>query len=279
MNTTKKESSKSRWPITIVSIILTGIVTYFVGLAVANNTPPTEVTGQITVDLVVKEMKENPSFQNEILAEVGAVTKVSETTVPTTMPKMQDEINVFVDAVSKAQDNSAYIDNGTVYLSIDDIAKIFDKPVEWDGSNHTVYFGKRSDIEQYLGEALKPYQSDGIGEYTITGGNSFSMSGVKYYRGILVGDNHSGGVDGWALYNFNNQFSSINGIMGHVDGSGMGGSIVKFFSDGKLIEEFDLDANDMPKPFSVNVAGALQVRIEFTNWEYGTFALADVVIE
>ena len=268
------ESTKSKVAIAIVSIILTGVVTYFTTMAVANNSPPTEVVGNLTVDLVVKEMQENQKFQNEVLTEVGAIPASAFENTPD-----EQTFNLFIDGIQKSQDDSAYINNGTVYLSINDIARIFDKPVEWDGSNQTVYFGKRSDTERYLGEVLNAYRSDGTEVYTLNDGKNFSMSGVKYYRGISVADKLSSGADGWALYNFNNQFSSISGILGHVDDSGMGGSIVRFFSDGKLIKEYELDAEDMPKPFSVNVAGALQIKIEFENWEHGTFALADVVLE
>ena len=176
-----------------------------------------------------------------------------------------------------AQDNPAYINNGTVYLSINDVATIFNKPVEWGGLNKTVYFGKRTDSKQYLGEHLRAYQSGGIREFSMNDGEVFLMSGVEYHRGIVG----NGNWDGLAFYNFDGKYSAISGMIGHVDGSGMDNKSINFYADGKLIQSFDLRADEMAKPFSIDISGVLQVKIEFTRpYISGTrYAIADVVIQ
>ena len=197
-----------------------------------------------------------------------------------------NDIKLYVDGLlitPKDKDGSIvepFIYNGTVYLPLHAIGEAFGEFVEWDGSTFSVYVGERNDTDKYLSEHLVAYQVGGNGyyPYAISDGKSFSLSGIKYYRGV-VGANHGGGP-GWGLYNLNGQFKSISGIIGHVDGTNTKDSVVKFYLDGKLKEEYYLKGDDLAQSFTIDVSGALQMKIEFGMGSTdGQYALADVIVK
>ena len=206
MSATNEDSLKSKWAIAIVSIILTGIITYFVTLAVANNAPPTQVTGQLTVDLVVKEMKENPVFQEELLIEVGAVPKALEIPKPTTTPNVQNNINIFVDGNPVQQNQPAFISDGSIYINMYDIGRSLNKAVEWDGLSNSLYIGIRPGVEVYFDDVLEPYMvvGDNYRLASISNNYSISIAGNKYYHGVT--NAHYDGLDS-GYYNLNTQYS------------------------------------------------------------------------
>jgi len=269
MSVINTESTKFKWAITITSIILTGIVTYFVTLAIAVNSPPTEVIGQLTVDLVLKEMQENPDFQEEVLAEIGAVSKDIEVAPPIIEPDKQD-INIFFDGSPVQQNQPAYISEGSIYIDMYDIGKVLDKSINWDGSSNSVYIGVMPDESNYFDDILQSYQTEGLGgaywQMDISKGECITIAGIKYYHGITNStSNWIANINerrGKGFYNLDAKYSQLSGKFGPRDGA-MDESIkINFYGDGNLVQTLEFSKGDMPKDFSIDLTSILQLKIE-----------------
>jgi hypothetical protein len=200
---------------------------------------------------------------------------------------LYDGIKIYIDGVlvtpKDANGNvvEPFIYEGTTYLPVRAVGEAFGKTVDWDGISKSVYVGKRTDAEQYLGTDMQAYQSSDKRyyiEYTLSKGESFSMNGVKYYRGITLACYRNV----WALYNLNGQYSTISGMLGHIDGTDMINKTLLFYADDKVVKEIELNAFEMAQPFSLNVSGVMQLTIEIKAKDtdyWATYGLGDVVLK
>jgi hypothetical protein len=262
----------------IVTIVLTGIVTYFVSNTLAKNAPPTEITGQLSVDLVVNEMKENQNFQEKVLAEVGAVSKAQDANTPSPSPSpVQQDINIYIDGALVQQNQPAYISDGSVFMDLYDIGKSLNKATRWDGLSNSFYIGTTADEIQYLGADVTAYQATGgYNEYSSkNGGNaeSFSMAGEKYYYGCSWHD------DAASIYNLNGKYTSISGVLGHIDGDGGYDATLQIFYDGVLNQEISLTADMMPTDITLDVEGVLQLKMMCSGYIYDSYGFGNPVMK
>lgn len=136
----------------------------------------------------------------------------------------------------------------------------------------------KTDNQAYLGTDVKAYQVGGndFEEYSINDSNSISISGVKYYRGIIA-TNHGGGP-GWGIYNLHGQYEKLTGIIGHVDESEMHNGYVRFYGDGELLLEYELIADSLGTDFSLDISNVKQLKIEFDFRISASYALANAVV-
>lgn len=132
--------------------------------------------------------------------------------------------------------------------------------------------------QAYLGENVRAYQVGGndFEEYSISDSNSISISGVKYYRGIIA-TNHGGGP-GWGIYNLHGQYKKLTGIIGHVDESAMHNGYVRFYGDGELLRECELTADSLGADFSLDISNVKQLKIEFDFRMSAAYALVDPLV-
>ena len=93
--------------------------------------------------------------------------------------------------------------------------------------------------------------------------NSVTMGG-ETFRDVLVlgrfGAGHT--FTPASLHNLGRQYSELSGYVGRVDGTSLRHATINFFGDGELLHYIEFNATDMPVPFSVNIEGVLQLRIE-----------------
>jgi len=103
---------------------------------------------------------------------------------------------------------------------------------------------------------VSPYETQG---YTvITKGEYLSMGGIKYYGGFQLGTWDTS----YAIFNLGAKYSQITGIVGHIDGSGNEDKTVTIFVDGTMKQTIDIAYQDLPQPFTINITGAKQLKIE-----------------
>lgn len=157
--------------------------------------------------------------------------------------------------------------NGTTYVPLRAVSEYLGKAVNWDGANQRVYIGEAPGVKQYLNTVCPPYQSYRFETYS-----TVEMSGQKYANAAKYGN---WTYDGWALYNLNGQYETLSFDMGHVDGDEMREVTLNIYLDDNLAFSVDMDAEDLPEHYTVELHNALQMKIEMTN---GFYRLANIEI-
>lgn len=150
-----------------------------------------------------------------------------------------------------------FIYNGTTYMPVRGTANLADMEVTWDGNTKSVYLWDETvPDDTYLMDVCPPYETKWYGEFLQEDGKYFNMSGNRYTNGFVLNQR-----DGYALFNLNSKYSSIEFTVGHVDDTNMKDGIVSFFVDGRLIKEITVGAEDMPKTVLIPVSYGLQLKI------------------
>lgn len=163
-----------------------------------------------------------------------------------------------IDAGDLNGNPEAFIYNGTTYLPARAVSNSLGKEVQWDGTSRSVYIGKHGDSKSLLMNVCPPYQSHRY--HTV---ETFQVAGNKYTNGIIIPDVRYND-DGWALFNLNGQYNTLEFDIGHGDGWGMNRATLTIRLDGELAYTLDLDPYALPQHCVVPLNGALQMKIEMT---------------
>ncbi len=122
---------------------------------------------------------------------------------------------------------------------------------------------------QNMVDVVPAYQSGGntYTEYTsLKNGASeyFTMGGVKYTNGMTFNADINIFDDvSWAVYNLDKKYSSLEFMLGHVDGSDLGHeTFLEIYYDGELKEEISVTPDMLPKPVSLNLSGVAQLKMQ-----------------
>ena len=180
-----------------------------------------------------------------------------------------------------------FVSKGTTYLPVRALSEALGKDVRWDGSTNSVVVGLMPGNVVYLEDVIQPYQTEGDYWQTDTSkGTYIPIAGVKYYHGAGNGTYGWNGPTDYSVssgyYNLNSQYSQLSGMYGPWVGKTWYGNDcasaenlkISFFGDGRLIKTLEFKNSDMPKDFSVDLSGVLQLKIELTgtgasivNWQ------------
>jgi len=188
------------------------------------------------------------------------------------------DIKLYVDGVlitpKDANGNivEPFIYNGTTYLPVRALSEALNKRVTWDGTTSSVVVGIMPGEVVYFDDILQPYQTEcKYWQTAASDGRFITIAGNKYYHG--VGHDDYDWNDAVGYYNLNAQYSQLSGMYGKYDGQIKNGSI-EFYGDGRLIKTLEIKAGDMPKDFSVDLNGVLQLKIvlkikgtSIVNWQ------------
>ena len=207
-----------------------------------------------------------------------------------TIEALYNNIKIYIDGQEieyrDANGNTVepFIYNGTTYLPVRAIGEAFGKSVDWDGETKSVYVGEKPGEITYFTDVCPAYEYDSFRyeEHTSSNGGTFVMAGDKYTHGFTVTPYNCDSVI--SLYNLNGEYDKLTFIAGHVDGSANQELELKFYLDDKLIKSIDLKPSKLPKTYSVDLNGALQLKIEAINdegntWEQAIYGIADAIIE
>ncbi len=151
-----------------------------------------------------------------------------------------------------------FIYEGTTYLPVRAIGEAFGNTVTWDGETSTVYVGETPGQVTYLVNVLEPYESSGYSTPA-----TFKIAGKDYSNGFTFG-NH----DGYAIYNLDGKYNSLEFDVGHIDGSKMTEQKCNIYLDGKITQTYEFHSEDMIKHIVVPLNHALQLKIT-TETGYG----------
>ena len=109
----------------------------------------------------------------------------------------------------------------------------------------------------------------------------FRTNGRYHFHAIRLGGSPARGTAS-AFYNIGGRYTTLTGYFGPDDDSraGRSGTFV-FFGDGRQLESFEVTTGNPLRPFSVDVSGVTQLRIDFIVNANGTgfsFAVVDAVL-
>lgn len=168
------------------------------------------------------------------------------------------------DANGKPVEVFAY--EGTTYVPLRAVSEYLGKAVAWDGTNQRVYIGAIPGQKQLLQDTCPPYQTSNYQKV-----DTISVAGNRYTDGFVVGQYTSFNPNswanedpGWALYNLNGIYNTLEFDIGHIDGWLVRNATLNIYLDGKLSYTLDLDPYAMPQHCVVPLNGALQMKIEMS---------------
>lgn len=145
-----------------------------------------------------------------------------------------------------------FIVNGSTYLPVRAVGEALGKTVSWDGETGTVYIGNIPGNDAYLTDVCLPYESQGFNTP-----DYFTMMGKNYYHGFVFK-----ATTGYALFNLNAEYSSLEFDVGHIDGTKMGVSILTIYLDGEYAQTIELDPEMQVTHITVPLNNALQMKME-----------------
>ncbi len=164
-----------------------------------------------------------------------------------------------------------FIYNGTTYLPVRAVGAALGKEVDWEGNTKTVYIGT---IPGRAGENyLTPYETSyDSGVYSNDAAKHFTMMGKSYTQGFTVQYD-----SGYALFNLDGRYASIEFDVGHVDNKSSGESTLHILVDGKPVQDIELTGDMQTKHVSVPVNYGLQVKfVREGRWD-GAYGIANLV--
>lgn len=146
-----------------------------------------------------------------------------------------------------------FIYNGTTYLPIRAVGEAIGKQVTWDGATKTVYLGEAPNETNYLIDICPAYDDS---YYNF--GRTFEIDGEKYNAGSFE---FNGFSSGYALFNLNGQYTSLDALVGHTS-SRQREKIINIYLDGELSQTIVLEPEQMAEKIHIPLNNALQLKIE-----------------
>lgn len=192
---------------------------------------------------------------------------------------LYDNIKVYKDNVlcelkdSNGKVIEPFIYEGTTYMPVRGTANLAGMDVTWDGPTNSVYLWDDMVAEgTYLLDVCPPYDKRSVDTYLVSNGNSFTMAGEKYSNGIKFN------YDGFALFNLNSRYSTIECTVGHT-GSEQTPKNLFFLVDGKTVMEVELEPECLPKTISIPVNYGLQLKIVTGDEFYSCIGIGNMIVK
>lgn len=226
-------------------------------------------------------MKNRKLFLYTIVVAITLICAIAVTAAAAVTSKMIEVfygVSVYVDDslldTRDANGNQveAFIYNGTTYLPVRAVSEAVGKNVQWDGQTRSVYLGKHN------GEKPAVWLKD-LDPFSMSGAVTFTESetandGKTYHNTIRA----SVGKNSYVL---NGQYGKITGTIGILyekrTASPEAYAPLKIYGDDVLLYETVIRGGELPKEFSVDLTGVLQMRIEFDGYWEG-YSVPDVHI-
>ena len=227
-------------------------------------------------------MKRNRNLIGFVCGFLAAIMLFSMTNMPALAASMNDFIEVFTGVRVYVNDApldpgdlhgnpDAFIYNGTTYVAVRGVSNSLGQDVLWDGESRSVYIGKHANSSTYLLDVCKPYEAKGYNTPA-----TMTMGGTKYANGFRL----NGGSDpGYAYFNLNGKYTTLDFDVGHIDGDRMENTTCNIYLDDRLTMSFDLQADMLPKHYTVPLNGALKMKLELTGavWD-PDYGFANVMV-
>lgn len=163
-----------------------------------------------------------------------------------------------------------FIYNGTTYLPVRAVGNALGQDVSWNGNTKTVYIGmNESDVSA---KKLTPYETSNSMCMIEKNSVTITMMGKNYTQGLYA----AYGNDGYALYNLDGLYKSVEMDIGYRDGLNGQNSSLNFYVDGDLVDTYSLEPDMQTQHIKVSLNRGLQLKIEKSGSYSGYYAFANI---
>ena len=142
---------------------------------------------------------------------------------------------------------------------------------------NTTLTNKKTAIEDAMPKCLldvcKPYESSNYEEFI--NGRTFTMAGQDYTDGFKLRS------DGYAIWNINGAYSTLEFDLGHIDDTDMGTVTVEIYLDGELYKTIKVNPESLPQHYTISIAGVKQLKIKapYANWRYPYVGMGNMTVQ
>ena len=102
--------------------------------------------------------------------------------------------------------------------------------------------------------------------------NFMDIAGKSYTNGFKLGRN------GYALFNLEGKYSSLDFDVGHIDGTDMNNARIQFMLDGLNDQLIEVSAEDLPKHYTIDLTGVKQMKITIDVGNWPSYGFANVIL-
>ena len=233
----------------------------------------------------VKHSEYQEAFADTILSEVDKhqeqqeyTNAIRELNEGLTVAKENTRLKNRLEAVTKAYADKVCSDADELVgqEKYDDAIAAIDRALSVLPGNSTLS-QKRTEVENKMPKCLldvcKPYETDDYEEFTR--GRTFSMAGQDYTDGF----NMNGWSGGYAIWNINGAYSTLEFDLGHVDDTYMGTVSVEIYLDGELYKTIKVNPENLPNHYSIDITGVKQLKIKTTPHSDSRIGMANMVVQ
>ena len=214
------------------------------------------------------------SFKSLVLGTVIGATVASA--IPTLAKDAREYIEVTYRNIKICADGNwvdttgseAFIYNGTTYLPVRAVGNAFNKAIDWDGANSTVYIGQRpatigtpTILIENLDYFTKTVKLKDLRDNGMDNVGNIHGSGMSF-----------GYADGEVQYLLNAQYKRIKGTVGtaYSQRDDDESNSFKIYGDGKLLwSSKPITAGNVPENFDIDITGVINMTIETSRAGYG----------
>ena len=132
-----------------------------------------------------------------------------------------------------------------------------------------------------LVDTIPPYNTETTSTYydsyyPSTGNKSIKMGGKTYKNAIMLSSSGTAKI----YFNLEGKYTTLTGIVGHIDEMSKDNTVVNVYGDGKLLRSFDVPAGGLPTAFSVDVSGVSNFMVEASGlYAYNSIGMAELVVK
>lgn len=191
----------------------------------------------------------------------SAILTVCAQPIEQTIGVIYDNYRIIIDGQDKSEtpdDSKPFIYNGRTYVPLRYIGEAMGKQVSWDGNNLTIYINDDGSMNEDIYFATAGYDKlDGDGIY------SDSETKTVYYYVYKGSDEVKSSI----TYNLNGLAKKVAGTidMSETPLNEAEGKVTIYDQDDRVLYQSPAMRNTTnPIPFEISVAGALQIRVEFS---------------
>lgn len=123
----------------------------------------------------------------------------------------------------------------------------------------------------YLLDACKPYAVDDYTEFI--NGETFNMGGKTFTNGFSLS------YSGYANFNTESKYKTLNLSVGHVDDTRMEDCTIKIYCDNVLKYEEKYSSDALPKRISLDITGVNSIKFELADYIWGDYGFGNITVK